>query len=76
MSDRVDAIQMLKELVEPPVSDRERKLVDLVKERLHAPSGEIICACLNRNAVASGMEQPCWYCRVRAALQPYEGVGE
>ena len=44
--------------------EKVRKLVDVVRQGLNAPSGMSICSCRVR-----GMPAPvCWYCKVREAL--------
>ena len=43
-------------------------LREVVEKGLNAPSGERICTCHNPNAVKEGLETPCWYCELHAAL--------
>ena len=51
------------------LQERVAALTETIRLGLMAPSGIPICSCRNRNAVAAGMETPCWYCSVRDRVQ-------
>jgi hypothetical protein len=54
------------------LDDAIMRLLAVVRAGRVAPSGAIICACRNRNAVAAAMEPPCWYCDMAAAADTVE----
>ena len=49
------------------------RMLEMLRDRVTAPSGEVICVCRNRNAVNAGTERACWYCAARALLTEVEG---